>query len=293
MDEQWWRRPTFAHQEISDAEKKLASEIFLAPYVPGCKIQVKVNGVVYDLNVADPGPLAERGGFGLFRMSQTGIAKFEDVAPRARIDAYLKLLPRVTMVLIDEFEKHWWGIQASSSDTRFTFSDPVPLQLVERPSCFQQIHTRFDGSTFWYHGENRRRDPSIAKNLRDALERDVKPDELQVPAMSPRELFAYRIVYYDKHPLLDPKVNRELQPRTDLARLREALTHAGARLDTYWAVDDEHVTVRYVVDGLTHSANVRLDDFTVTSSGICLSGRDNEFDLTSLVGVMREFYAGE
>jgi hypothetical protein len=274
---------------FSDAEKKLSSQLFIAPYVPGGKVKIKVKEVVYELAVLDAGPLHEHGGFGLFQVTDPGKARFVEVAKREQIDAYLKILPRVTLVLIEEFEQHWWGLQAQSSDGRFSINQPVPVRLAERPASFKQIYARFDGANFWSHGENRRRDPSIASKLREALENDVLPDDVRVSGATPNELMVYRVIFFDRNPTLAAERALSKRPRTDLDRLRDALEHAGARLDTYWTSEDDQVIVRYVVDGRPHTANVRLSDFMVTSSGICLSGRDSEFDLTSLVGVMREY----
>ncbi|MBX3150244.1 hypothetical protein KF728_08870 [Candidatus Obscuribacterales bacterium] len=306
-------------RSFSDAEKKLASEIFLAPYVPGGKITVKVKGVVLSASVVDEGPLADTPGFGLFRITESSKAEYVAKPTFAQIEAYLKLMPRVSLTLIEEFDGHWWGVQAQSSDTRFDLKDPVPVRLTERAASFQQIFARFDGSSFWYQCENRRRDPVIARKFRDALDRDVLPDEVRISGATPSELFAYRIIFFSRHPELAPVepqpeqqvaneiietssqdsfsmqggVHRNQWVNSDLRRLRDALAHAGARLDGYWTNGSSEMTVRYIVDGHTHTANVRLHDLTVVSSGICLSGRDQDFDLTSLVGVMREFHRNE
>ncbi len=300
--------------KFAEAEKNLAEEVFLAPYVPGAKIVVKVKQVVYELSMVDSAALGPSGGFALFRISAPGKAVALERATRAQTDRYLKLLPRVQLVLIDQFDNRWWGLQANTSDSRFSFHEPVPIMLVDRGASFEQVNARFDGRHFWCEGVNRRRDPSIANKLREALSEDINPARVHVPKSVPQELFAYSILWFDKHPesnltaidwdnqdttdvpstdrLQEPAQrlhNRTSAQQTDLERLRQALSHAGARLERYWQSSEGVVTVSYVVDGNQHSASVRLDDLSVVSSGICLSGQDSDFDLTSLVGVMREF----
>ncbi|MBX9695168.1 MAG: hypothetical protein K2Z81_22470, partial [Cyanobacteria bacterium] len=124
------------------------------------------------------------------------------------------------------------------------------------------------------------------------------PKSLHVPKSVPQELFAYSILWCDRHPEIQDQYTvapqrrqQGAEPLTDIERISLALAHAGARLDRYseTAQGDGVATVRYVVDGADFSATVRLDDLSIVSSGICLSGRDRDFDLTSLVGVMREF----
>jgi hypothetical protein len=72
----------------------------------------------------------------------------------------------------------------------------------------------------------------------------------------------------------------------DQERLRRALTLGGGELRTandrgdYWLV--EWTTA----SGARHTSAIAKGDLTVVSSGICLSGRDRDFDLSSLVGVI-------
>ncbi len=80
-------------------------------------------------------------------------------------------------------------------------------------------------------------------------------------------------------------------------RLRHALEKADATLHTYTETgsNSDGSPGQLVVEWSEHGQAYRYrtlidradDSFTVVSSGICLSGRDKDFDLTSLVNVMR------
>lgn len=268
------------------AEEETTSDAFLAPYLPGAKIAVRIKGVVYQLKVGNPEPLARRGGFGLFRISKPGEAEVVEAASKIQADKYLRLLPRLAMVLIDEYQGRWWALQANASDTRIELREPVPVQLVDRGVRMEQVWVRFDGCHFWYESANRRRDASVARKLRDALNDDVHPDEVKVLTLTPSEHLAYRILYLDKHPLATRNDARE---KTDLERMREALVHAGANLDAFWDAGHGIARVRYTFAGQTHTANVNLADLTLVTAGVCLQGRERDFDLASLVGVMEQF----
>lgn len=70
-------------------------------------------------------------------------------------------------------------------------------------------------------------------------------------------------------------------------RVRTALQHAGASFERV-SETPRGAQVRWRYRGAVHEALVRPDTLEVVSAGICLSGRDRDFDLTSLVSVMRE-----
>lgn len=69
--------------------------------------------------------------------------------------------------------------------------------------------------------------------------------------------------------------------------MSDALAHADGRLTGFIERDDAY-TVTYRVGNREHISTVSKRDLTVLTSGVCLSGLDSNFDLTSLVGVMRE-----
>src|SRR6185369_12071457 len=87
------------------------------------------------------------------------------------------------------------------------------------------------------------------------------------------------------------EASEEGQRSRDERRLRDALAHAGADLKGYVERQDVY-TVTYEVDGQRHVSAVAKKDLAVQVAGICLSGEDENFDLQSLVGVIREAQGG-
>jgi hypothetical protein len=102
------------------------------------------------------------------------------------------------------------------------------------------------------------------------------------PGLTPEERLAYSLC------LIQETAARQPAAAADPARrLREALAQAGAQLVDYLERDDSY-RVTYTVGGQQHVSAVRKGDLTIQVAGICLSGEDEQFDLTSLVGVLRE-----
>jgi len=74
--------------------------------------------------------------------------------------------------------------------------------------------------------------------------------------------------------------------QADEKRLKKALKLGGGNLQEFQD-RGEYWTVHWTTtDGEEHTSAIAKNDLTVVSSGICLSGRDHDFDLQSLVGVI-------
>jgi hypothetical protein len=111
-----------------------------------------------------------------------------------------------------------------------------------------------------------------------ALKQIIPVEELQMKGITPemRSLYA----------LIADRTEGFAQPHRDEKLLRKALQLGGGDLrqfqdrGDYWTVDWT------TADGTRHTSVIAKTDLAVVSSGICLSGRDRDFDLQSLVGVM-------
>ena len=87
------------------------------------------------------------------------------------------------------------------------------------------------------------------------------------------------------------EIRKQTEAEQTEERLQEALRHAGAQLVEFLERRDGY-RVTYTIGGRQHVSAVRKDDLTVQVAGICLNGQDRQFDLASLVGVIREGETG-
>jgi hypothetical protein len=114
--------------------------------------------------------------------------------------------------------------------------------------------------------------------LRQAFNDQTEVKDVRKPGLSAEERAAYAWAW---------KLLEEARRSKVEVQLADALTHAGGHLSSF--IEREEVyTITYEVDGRRHVSTVRKNDLTVLTAGICLAGQDQRFDLTSLVGVLRE-----
>ena len=263
---------------MAAAERLAFAREFLAPVLRGSAIQVRIAGVICRLKVVPH----DFEGWGVFRTTSPTTAALVRPARLAERREYLGLLPLLRLIVCRREHDQWYAIPAHGAETRFRIEGLVPVRLVEEAQLFDVLHTRFDGARCWYDGPDPRRDPGTAAYLREAIGQLVAPEALHRPGLTAEERSAYTLNYV-------PRLQAELEARRDRVeeRIRDALDHAGARLKNYQERGDVY-RVAYEVDGRQHVSVVARDDLSVQVAGICLSGRDGQFDLQSLVGVLRE-----
>jgi hypothetical protein len=269
---------------LEAAENDFVGREFMAPVIGRDSVVVRIAGVLCRIRRIEGLPGGFRG-WAILRALSTSQARFAAPATLTQIQDYLSLFPSVRLLLIHPHGSRWLCRPAQAGDRRFSIEGLVPLELVEEGlERFETVLSRFDGRLFWYERRDPGRDPAVAAYLRERLEEgggDRRPPaaaRLRKRSLTREERAAYELLRAERLEALRDRVE---------VRLSEALDHAGACYRSHSERRGVYV-VRYEIDGRQHVSTVNPSDLSVVTAGICLSGADRRFDLTSLVGVLRE-----
>ena len=274
-------RPNFddALTRLARAEDAFLGQQFLAPVLRGRGVRVRIAGVVCALAV-EP---ADFEGWGVFRPTSHTRARLERNASMAERRRYLDLLPAVRLIICERDERSMLAIPMDRADPRLQFDGLIDVSLLDDGAAtFDPVIARFDGAHCWFDQVDPQADAGAAEYLRRAMIAQTKPAEIARPGLLGAQRTAYAIAY---EAMLERR--RRAEQASTEGRLGAALRHAGASLSGYSEIRDGY-RVTFELDGRPHTSVVRKADLTLLSAGICLSGQDANFDLASLVGVLRE-----
>ena len=219
-------------------------------------------------------------GWAIFRPLDREFAIYVREATAQERTSYLELFPILRLIVSGRSEEQWYGVPSDLGDKRFKVTGNVPIFLPEGLQLFDTIRTRFDGNQCWFDCLEPRRSPRIADELRGALSTLTK--DPQIEGLTEEERSVYQLT-------LDLRIKQLEEENKDRneERIKKALQHSGAVYRSYQE-RGEMYTVEYSIDGDVHRSVVNKNNLAVQSAGICLSGRDQSFDLTSLVTVIKE-----
>lgn len=262
--------------QIAAQEMQLKDTQFLAPCVRGGLVRTRVANIIYSFA---PQPRNFEG-WGIFQPVDEKLAAVVDEPSLAQLAEYLKLLKplrsRLAYVLRG---KTWLAYPMNESDAlqRFGFAKPMAVHLVNEGATFEPIIARFDGNAWWFDECDRRTDPLLTENLKENLKKATSSEDLRFKGITPEMRSLYQ---------LTTKKTQNFTAKTDEKRLQKALKMGGGEMREFHDRQDHWVVEWTTADGERHTSAISKNDLTVISSGICLSGRDRDFDLHSLVGVM-------
>ena len=265
--------------KLKKEEEDFMKSDFFSPVLKNQPVRVKISNIITEMQITKPSNFE---GWGVFRPVDAKKAmKIRDVTLSEK-EKYFDLFPMVRIILCLKTNNIWYGVQQYSGDARFSIMGAVPVRLTEEVQLFDAVCARFDGNTFWFEKIDSRYSPSKVQKLRSSVVEFVEEKDLEVSGLTKEEKAAYNIALID-----------ELKNAKDWEeeKIKDALRRTGANYKSY--VDRNNAyTVEFSIDGKNHKSTVSKDNLTVLSAGICLNGHDSNFDLQSLVSVIREGYDG-
>jgi hypothetical protein len=263
---------------LAKAENHFLRTRCLAPVIAGVKIQVRIDDVRCELAIK-PNDFA---GWGIFAPTSLTEAQLDRQASLKERLAYAAIFPAMPLILTERLRDDLWlALPARPEDQHRADAGLIPLNLVEDAELFDTTRACFDGSRLWFIEHDRTHDPAASSYLRQVLLEARPPRLLDRPGLT----LSQRLAYAAAH---DLRLRRHLAQRklTGEDHVRDALAHAGAKL-VHFAQRGPTYHVAFNVDGRRHYSIVDTQNLRLHSAGICLSGRDEELDLTSLVSVLR------
>ena len=264
---------------LASQEKLLGEVEFIAPCLGGGAIRTSVDNIIYTLKVKPE----NFSGWGIFQAVNNQEAELIDRASLPQISAYLNLFPALRLRLAYPLkEKTWLAYPINISDMKQRFPEvkPLAVHLVEDATAFEVIIARNNGS-WWFEDVDRQADPKIAVSLNRELQQETTPESIAFSGMTPEMQTVYSLAWQQTE-----TYRKKQQIKRADAKLKNALKQSDGRLETYRDRGEYWQVEWYSASGEFHSSAIDKRDLTVISSGICLSGRDRDFDLQSLVGVM-------
>lgn len=268
--------------QLASQESQLKSTQFLAPCVQGNQVRTKVSGIVYSFT-AKPIDFV---GWGIFQPQDDRTACLAEEASLPQIGAYLNLLPAFRLRLAYALGgQTWLAYPVNEADFRQRLNSvkPVAVHLVTDGAGFEQVIARWDGRSWWFDQVDRRADLQLTEMLRSHLKAVTPLATLQFKGLTPEMRSVYELVAQQTAAF--QVLN---QQQRDEERLRKALQVGGGELRDFRDRQDHWLVEWTTADGEHHTSAITKQDLTVISSGICLSGRDRDFDLQSLVGVIEK-----
>ena len=293
------RKKTWELIEELDAQAaRLREHRILAPIVEAKQhwVTTILEGTPYRLRL----PKEEPGWWKIRPLSDHEAEVLDEPMPHEVVE-YLKQLPAVRVIVVWRLSKWSWLVYPwNTGDARQrgwpgapdTYGryvpSPRPLHLVCAPAVrpFDVLVSRVLDSVLLYDEYDRRTLwAPLAEELRLHLERRVW--EPSIRRLTP-ELRAVLSLHRHRFLLEEKRMieQEEAQRRGTLeGRLRVALEYSGAVLRA-WTELGEGYEVVWEHEGEEYRTVIRRDLF-VESAGICLSGRDSDYNLSAIVHVLR------
>jgi hypothetical protein len=272
---------------VSQESAVVGTQVLSPVFANTKKVNTRISNIVVMLT-AEAVPRKVRKGpiFGCFEVKSMTTAQFIREGTDLELAAYVQRLPQTRLILVERKNGVWIAAPAFSTaqSTVVTLDQKARVPVLfgaDTLERFDTVEAGFDGRMFLYAGNSVLQTPQLPSRLRFEVARAdslVPASKLILNGLTED----YRSVYEQ---VTNDLVKKRVETTED--KLRKNVQHGGGTFISYTEQQDTFV-VTYEVAGVSHRSTVRQNDLGVVSSGVCLSGRDRDFDLSSLVTVMKE-----
>jgi len=213
------------------------------------------------------------------------------VRPASRVEQqrHLSSLPRCRGLVVGFTARSVplvWCCSAGELAANTTTPAAAAEPLLQAPSLrlFEQVDGRRDGPCLLFERLGRDQRRAQARALRRQLERGA-PEPPSGRGIDGRLIAAYALA----RELLPSTARRRLIAQ----RLAQALQAGGAALLDWFQDREQQLVVRWRIAERVITSRVCADTLAIVQAGICVSGHDRDFDLTTLVAAVARPAAGD
>lgn len=266
--------------KLGKTEETLPDRQFVSPVYRTRQVATRIDGIIYRFSIPSLTP-----GWYKFQPKSRKKAVVVNPCDLMEVESYLKHLRRIRVVLVRKEGVVCFGVPFKENPLGVEISTVLPVYLAmdDMAEEFDEVLCRYDGINLWYESVAMNSDPAKTEYLRECVSKMRAPARVVYKGLRFEDKTAYGILYQIKK----KEAEEELLRSTE-GRLRRAVEHGGAKFKTY-AERRDHFSVTYTIDGEQYTSTVAKDKgLTVQTAGICLRGKDRDFDLASLISVIRE-----
>jgi hypothetical protein len=170
---------------IGIQESSLTGKTFVSPNFNNDTVATRVEGIVYTFSV----PKKE----GWFKFQPLNSKKARVVGPAEmdEIEAYIKQLGKVRIVLVMKQQGLYMGIPDKTNNFDLGFNNLMPVYLCgDYPSDFDRVIARYDGANLWYERMDTGNDPAKGDYLRECMAKVVMPKDIKFSGLTLEEKHA-------------------------------------------------------------------------------------------------------
>jgi len=261
--------------EMGEKEEKINDLIFISPIFNSKTVIAYINQIICTFKINKVSP-------GWYQFQPINFKKAKVVGPAGMEERenYLKHLPKIRMTLVFRKDNKFFALPDKINSININNNDLLPVLLFDDSvNIFDKIIARYDGAHFWFESVDYNNDPMKAEYLRESIVKEIIPEKLKFPNLLLEEKKAYAIKY---------TFSRKYQKEKKERNLIRDVEHAGGKYLRY-EEKNNFFSVTYEVDGEVYTSHISKEsNHMVISAGICLNGHDKNFDLKSIITVIKE-----